>query len=295
MNINSQEKKLFSIVIPSFNSRYLNRAVRSVIEQDFDDYEILIIDNNSKTDIEEELKNLETFKIKIFKINNGGVIAKSRNMGIKNSIGDYIVFLDSDDWFFKNKLVELKKIINDKKPDIIFHDVYVNYSNGKKIKSNSNIKLDDAYNHLLKYGNSLFNSSLCIKKSIIQDIGHIDENKKKVGWEDFDLILRSLKITKNIFKCDKILGNYWVDDKNFSSGDQMIKNYKNIIDFYISRDEFFNNKIPWWLNGPIIKKYIKLKDYNSAQSELKKTKTYKIIEKIKWILFVSFIFFNKTK
>ncbi len=293
MNINSQKKKFFSIIIPTFNSKYLKRAVKSVVEQEFDDYEILIIDNNSRTDIKEELKNLETSKIKIFKINNDGIIAKSRNKGIKNSIGDYIVFLDSDDWFSKNKLTELKKIINDNKPDIIFHDVYVEYFNGKKKKSRSNINLDDAYNHLLKYGNSLFNSSLCLKKTIIQEIGYIDENKSKVGWEDFDLILRSLKITKNIFKCDKILGNYWVDDTNFSSGKQMITNYKNIIDFYIHGDDFFNNKIPWWLNGPIVKEYIKLKDYNSAKLELKKTKTYRIFEKVKWILFFSYIFFYK--
>ena len=201
--------------------------------------------------------------------------------------------MDSDDWFSKNKLNELKKIINDNKPDIIFHDVYVEYFNGKKKKSRSNINLDDAYNHLLKYGNSLFNSSLCLKKTIIQEIGYIDENKSKAGWEDFDLILRSLKISKNIFKCDKILGNYWVDDRNFSSGKQMITNYKNIIDFYIKGDDFFNNKIPWWLNGPIVKEYIKLKDYNSAKLELKKTKTYRIFEKVKWILFFSYIFFKK--
>ena len=293
MNINSQKKKLFSIIIPTFNSKYLKRAVKSAVEQEFDDYEILIIDNNSRTDIKEELKNLETSKIKIFKINNDGIIAKSRNKGIKNSIGDYIVFLDSDDWFSKNKLTELKKIINDNNPDIIFHDVYVEYFNGKKKKSRSNINLDDAYNHLLKYGNSLFNSSLCLKKTIIQEIGYIDENKSKAGWEDFDLILRSLKITKNIIKCDKILGNYWVDDTNFSSGKQMIANYKNIIDFYIHGDDFFNDKIPWWLNGPIVKEYIKLKDYNSAKLELKKTKTYRIFEKVKWILFFSYIFFYK--
>ena len=66
MNINSQ--KLFSIIIPTFNSKYLKRAVKSVVEQKFDDYEILIIDNNSRTDIKEELKNLEISKIKILKL-----------------------------------------------------------------------------------------------------------------------------------------------------------------------------------------------------------------------------------
>ena len=75
------------------------------------------------------------------------------------------------------------------------------YLNGKK-KSRSNLNLDDVYNHLLKYGNSLFNSSLCLK-TIIQEID-IDENKSKAGWEDFDLILRSLKFQK-IFSNDKIL------------------------------------------------------------------------------------------
>lgn len=108
----------FSIIIPVYNSeKYIDRCLKSVLTQTYDNYEIIIINDGSTDNSEKILKKYETNKsIKIITQTNHGV-SYSRNIGIKESTGDYILFLDSDD-FYENEILEtLKNNIKDE--DII--------------------------------------------------------------------------------------------------------------------------------------------------------------------------------
>ena len=90
---------LISIVIPTYNrSLFLERSIKSIINQTYQNWEIIVIDNNSTDDTDLVLEKYKEKKILIKKINNEGIIAKSRNLGIKLAKGEYIAFLDSDDW-----------------------------------------------------------------------------------------------------------------------------------------------------------------------------------------------------
>ena len=89
---------LVSIVIPTYNhGNYIGKAIKSLINQTYQNWEAIIIDNQSSDQTYEEIKNYSDSRIKYFEINNNGVIAKSRNYGISISKGDWIAFLDSDD------------------------------------------------------------------------------------------------------------------------------------------------------------------------------------------------------
>lgn len=106
----------FSIIIPVFNSQdFLRKCVDSVLEQAFDDIEIIII-NDCSTDatnqICESYKDNSNIKI-IFNKKNFGV-GKSRNIGREISSGKFIIFLDSDDRIYKDTLNELKQLIESK-------------------------------------------------------------------------------------------------------------------------------------------------------------------------------------
>ena len=104
----------FSVVIPSYNQgRYLKKALDSVFNQTFKNFEVILIDNNSTDNTK---KIIKAFKKKIIykKIKNLGVIAKSRNKGISISRGKWIAFLDSDDYWEKNKLKSIYKKIKKK-------------------------------------------------------------------------------------------------------------------------------------------------------------------------------------
>ena len=80
-----KEQKLVSIVLPTFNrgDKFLKRAIDSVISQTYKNWELIIIDNNSKDNTEELVNSYGEKKIKFFKINNFGIISRSRNYDSK--------------------------------------------------------------------------------------------------------------------------------------------------------------------------------------------------------------------
>ena len=104
------KKIFFSVVIPTFNMEsFLRKSIKSVLNQSYKNFEIIVIDNFSKDNTKKLIKNFKNKKIKFFQIKNGGVIGKSRNLGIKKSKGNWIAFLDADDLWLKNRLYVLKK------------------------------------------------------------------------------------------------------------------------------------------------------------------------------------------
>ena len=117
------QKKFFSVIIPAYNSeRTILKAITSVIKQNID-CEIIIIDDLSKDKtlkiVTKVKKKYENIKILRNKSNIG--VSRTRNLGIKKAQGEYIIFLDSDDFLFDKCLIKLKKyIISNKKPDVIF-------------------------------------------------------------------------------------------------------------------------------------------------------------------------------
>ena len=109
-----------SVIVPVFNTeKYLKKCVDSIINQSLKDIEIIFIDDgsndNSLTVLEEYAKNDKRIKI-ISKLNEGQGVA--RNIGIKSAIGEYIAFVDSDDFIQKNMLEKLYYYSKNKKLDI---------------------------------------------------------------------------------------------------------------------------------------------------------------------------------
>ena len=129
---------LISIVIPTYNrSIDLRRAIHSVIGQTYKNWELIIVDNHSNDDTDEMVSSFNNQRIKLFKIYNNGVIAKSRNYGITKSKGEYVAFLDSDDWWMERKLEFSIKLLN-KGVDVIYHDlIIVSKTNQKLFVANS--------------------------------------------------------------------------------------------------------------------------------------------------------------
>ena len=130
--------KLFSVIIPVYNiADYLPQCIDSVLAQDFQDYEIILVDDGS-TDGSSEICDkyvLEYEQIKVIHKENTGP-SDARNIGIKNAIGDYIIFLDGDDFWQGNTIFfDLSKIIREENhPDLIvygFTPIFVNYGKMK--------------------------------------------------------------------------------------------------------------------------------------------------------------------
>ncbi len=103
--------KKISVIIPVYNTeKYLKRCFDSVIEQDYQNLELVIINDGSKDNSEliiKEYKEKYPNLISYYKKENTGV-ADTRNFGIEKATGDYIMFLDSDDYTIKKKILVLQ-------------------------------------------------------------------------------------------------------------------------------------------------------------------------------------------
>lgn len=89
---------LFSIVIPTYNrANLIKRCIESVINQTYQNWEAIIVDNYSEDNTEEIVSSFNDERIRFYKNHNYGVISVSRNFALDNSNGHWICFLDSDD------------------------------------------------------------------------------------------------------------------------------------------------------------------------------------------------------
>ena len=245
----------FSIIMPSYNHGHLiKQSIQSVVNQDFINWELLIIDNNSSDKTKEIIKSFEDPRIKSYTIENQGIIAKSRNYGLKMSIGKWIAFLDSDDLFKKNKLSEVYKLTLKVKEGIIYHKCYSIINNKKSNKIIGNFhSTKNNYLKLLLFGNRIIFSSICIKKTHLKE-NYFSEEKNLITVEDFDLILKLLKNGIPLNYISKSLGGYRISDTSLSRS----KNHFENLIFLLEREKLY-------LNQKFIKKldtlilYIKIK------------------------------------
>ena len=115
---------LVSIIIPTYNrAEDLKRALQSVFDQTFTDWEVVVVDNHSIDNTDSLIESFNDPKIRLFKIYNEGVIAASRNLGLKHALGEYVAFLDSDDWWHPQKLeVSLKYL--ELGADVVYHSLF---------------------------------------------------------------------------------------------------------------------------------------------------------------------------
>lgn len=109
----------FSIIIPTYNrSNLISRAINSVLVQKFSNFEIIIVDDGSSDNTNEIVKGFSDNRVKYFDQSNRGVCV-ARNLGASKALGEYLVFLDSDDFVCVNWLEEIYYAA-DNRPDLVF-------------------------------------------------------------------------------------------------------------------------------------------------------------------------------
>ena len=123
-----------SIVVPVYNvEKYLNRCLNSLVNQDYKNIEIIIVNDGSPDNsqmIIDKYKKEYSNVIKAFKKKNEG-LSEARNFGLKKATGDYIAFIDSDDYVETNMISEMIKCASKNNSDIVVCDIFDEY---EKIK-----------------------------------------------------------------------------------------------------------------------------------------------------------------
>lgn len=209
----------FSIILTSYNSeKYLKNTLKGITNQSFKKFEVIIVDDgsNDKTiDIVKNFKKKKNFKLNLIKLKHSGSPARSRNVGIKVSKGEYICFLDADDLFLKNKLFELNRFIRSKKFDVYYHNVILKH---KKINLIcKSVDQNNSFKDLLLNENKIVLSASCVKKSfLLKKKIKFNENKKLISVEDYDFWLQISRHEGSFLLINKILGIYNLNDSSIS-------------------------------------------------------------------------------
>ena len=213
-----------SVIIPTYNrKKTLARAIRSVLNQSFSPFEILIIDDGSNDGTEEWVKaNFQNIKY-IYQNNHG--VSSARNIGIENAYGDWVAFLDSDDEWLPNKLYKQVKAI-DSNPEVkFFHTNEIWIRNGVRVNQMKKHK---------KYGGYIFEkcldicrispSSVLIKKEVLDNIGVFDESLRVC--EDYDLWLRITSKYPVVFLDEPLIYKYGGHADQLSKVNDGIESYR---------------------------------------------------------------------
>lgn len=119
----------FSIIVPIYNvESFLKECIDSVLLQDFQDYELICINDGSTDNSLEVLKTFSDSRIKIINQENQG-LSCARNAGLDIALGEYIWFIDSDDKIAEHSLSDLNKLIDQKPYDLVFFNATVFFDN----------------------------------------------------------------------------------------------------------------------------------------------------------------------
>jgi glycosyltransferase involved in cell wall biosynthesis len=216
---------LVSVVIPTYNHAcYLGRALQSVLDQTYTNWEAIVIDNHSTDNTDEIIARFVDQRITIYKIHNNGVIAVSRNVGIRAAKGEWVAFLDSDDWWTADKLQVCFDCINDK-DDLVYHDLEIvidhrRFFRRRKIKS-WQVKPPVLIDLLVK-GNAIATSSTVVRKKFLTQLKGMSESSDMVAAEDYNTWLRIAQLTDGFRYVSKRLGFYQLHNQGSSRKDMSV-------------------------------------------------------------------------
>jgi len=292
---------LISVVIPTYNRAYeLARAIDSVLCQTYQNWEVLVVDNHSQDNTDELIRKYNDKRIKLYKIHNKGVIAASRNMGIKYAVGDFIAFLDSDDWWAPDKLSETVTCFSSGM-DVVYHALFLVHKNKQRClwrKTVSHAITHPVHKDLILNGNPLPNSSVVVRTKILRDIEGLSENADIIAMEDYDAWLRISKKTDKFCKLNKALGYYWVGGGNESNPLRTLKNMKAFNQLYSAEiEEYCSGTEPWWVSYNKGRAYYLLGEFTLAALSLKNINFGKsplmVVFKSLWMKLI-IIFFHRT-
>jgi glycosyltransferase involved in cell wall biosynthesis len=204
-----------SVVIPCYNrSSTLGRAIKSVLDQSYQDFEIIVVDDASTDPTDEVVKNIKDGRITYIRHQNNQGAPAARNSGLRIAKHPYIAFLDSDDEWLPQKLEKQMDLFS--RRDGSFGVVYTGFnifdSEGKFIRSYIAHNKGHILQDLLVENYVATLSTIVVRREYLEKVGGFDVEMK--SCQDWDLCIRLSGICQ--FDCvEELLVNYFrLEDAN---------------------------------------------------------------------------------
>tara|TARA_B100000767_G_scaffold224468_1_gene213558 strand:+ start:6373 stop:7269 length:897 start_codon:yes stop_codon:yes gene_type:complete len=229
----------FSVIIPTYNNTdTIHDTIQSVLNQTFKDFELIIIDDGSTDDTAKTILSFSDKRILYKKIKNYGGPSRPRNVGISLSKSNWVCFLDSDDIWKPNKLEICYKFATSE-TDLIYHDMIITGDYFLKIEKYIKARplIKPVLKDLLLNGNCITNSSVVVRKSILNKVDNINESRAMIASEDFNTWLKISRISEKFVHIPLVLGEYLEHDNGISKRDFYNPFRESTLEFV----EFLNN------------------------------------------------------
>jgi len=294
---------MFSVILPTWNRfLFLDRCLNSLKNQKFKNFEVVLIDNCSQDDTKTLIEKYKILDINYKKFSNNGILAKSRNLGIKLAKYDYIAFLDDDDWWTNDKLLINYNLIKKNNFNFLYHDLYfINKQNiFRKVLKGKEIHKPYLLNFLIN-GNPILNSSVVVLKSLLEDVNLINENPELAASEDFNCWIKIFERNPKVKYIPKTLGYY--QDHTLGMSKKNMYRCSSVCAYEFSRKFDIKNKKKIYsrlmyikiFNYLNIKKKVKIKYFLFCLINLTFDMKLKLLIKFTKYFFINFFFIYKNK
>jgi len=190
----SVARRLVSVVVPTYNHvRFIGKAVESVLSQTYPDLEVIVVDNYSQDGTEQAVLSFRDPRVRYCKFSNNGVIAASRNHGIRMARGEYVAFLDSDDIWLPEKLAKQMEAFNSSESPVLVYSRYRTISDdvvsADILPRRTRCVSGDIFTSLYR-GHFIACSGVLVDKNVLDRARGFDEAPELVAIEDMDLWFR---------------------------------------------------------------------------------------------------------
>ena len=258
------KQKLISIVINCYNGeKYLERTLESILNQNYQKFEVIFIDNCSSDKSSKIFKKIDDKRFRYYRTKRKIKLYDARNLALRKCKGHFITFLDTDDWWNKNFLSSRLKFFNSsKKYGFCFSNCFHYHENTKKFEPFSKNKLPSGFildellkNYFVKMG------TIIIKKELISSL-RFNSNYNIIG--DFDFILRAARKYKGMGFQD-LLVNIRIHQSNFTHN---------------NRKMFYQEFLKW------------IKDQNFKETLFKRNK-FILLQKLEYLRIIYLLLNNK--
>lgn len=223
-----------SIIIPTYNRGHvLSRAIQSVLNQTYQDFELIIVDDGSTDHTEKLVKSFASEKIRYIRHAANKGPSAARNTGIRSAKGNYIAFQDSDDEWMPDKLEKQIKAFEKAPPEvaIVYTGCHIIANNKKQYSPSATItpKDGDLFSSFLKHS-FLRQQQTLVKRECFEKAGMFDERFPPA--EDRELFLRMSKYYQFKYINEPLVIIYPQPDSLSANESAWIKAYKLVLETY---------------------------------------------------------------
>lgn len=187
------DEKMVSVIMPTYNRAYIIRtAIQSVLEQTYSNWELIIVDDGSEDETKQILQEYKDERIKVL-INDSNKGANySRNRGGDIAKGEFIAFLDSDNYWKRNKLEKQVKILSRVQEEVAFTFCREERTAGEtRFIPDSSFDIEKIDNDIME-ANCIDTNTVLMRRTVFNEVGGFDNNIPRL--QDWELFLRIIKM-----------------------------------------------------------------------------------------------------